>query len=132
MYQIELASFPDPWSHEMLSETLHTSGGKNRGAWAGDQLVGYCLIRIMAEDAELLNIAVASHARRGGVGHTLLEWAIAESAAQGATQMFLEVRAGNVAARALYERHGFLAVGRRRGYYTAPREDAIVYALALG
>lgn len=78
-----------------------------------------------------MNLAVAPEHRREGLGARLLEEGLGLLRARGARQVYLEVRAGNEAARALYERRGFRPVGRRSGYYRNPAEDAIVLRLAL-
>jgi ribosomal-protein-alanine N-acetyltransferase len=75
------------------------------------------LARITADEAEILTLAVAPAARRRGVGAALVDRAMQRAAAAGAGAMFLEVASGNQAARALYERAGFIRVGRRARYY---------------
>lgn len=90
---------------------------------------GCALIRVAADEAELLSIAVRPGGRGHGLGARLL--AAAEDAARiaGAARMILEVAAGNAAARALYARAGYAERARRRGYYRHPdggREDALV------
>lgn len=73
-------------------------------------------------------------ARRQGLGARLLAEVIATARAAGATRLMLEVRAGNQAAQALYQRAGFMVTGRRKGYYPAPdgREDACLMDKPLG
>ena len=92
-----------------------------------ERVRGYVFCREVAGEAELLNIAVDPAIRRSGLGGELLRLAIAWAEARGAGEMFLEVRASNAGAIALYERHGFRAVGRRRDYYEHPVEDAVLY-----
>jgi ribosomal-protein-alanine N-acetyltransferase len=125
---IERAVFPDPWSHGMFA--AHLRYGPPEMFLVAESpdgaLLGYALMRAVMDESELLNIAVAPSARRRGVGIALLRAAMATCAAHGAERMLLEVRQSNVAARALYEAHGFAAVGRRRGYYHSPREDAVI------
>ncbi|MCK8783249.1 GNAT family N-acetyltransferase [Roseomonas sp. NAR14] len=86
---------------------------------------GFVLLRAAAGEAEILTLAVAPAARRRGCGGALLAAALAAAAALGALAMFLEVAAGNAAARALYAAAGFTQVGLRRRYY-ADRSDALV------
>jgi ribosomal-protein-alanine N-acetyltransferase len=78
---------------------------------------GMALVRVVADEAELLLMCVAVHARRTGLGAALVDGAAREAARRGAAAMFLEVRASNSAARALYNAHGFTEIGRRRHYY---------------
>lgn len=91
---------------------------------------GMAMLRVAADEAELLTIAVPPAARGTGAGTVLLEQAVGESIRRGAHRMFLEVAPGNQAARALYHRHGFTVIGRRRDYY-ADGSDALVLARAL-
>ena len=93
---------------------------------------GFILIRVVADEAEILTLAVRPAARREGLGARLVEAAVVRAAARGAERMFLEVAEDNVAARALYARTGFVEAGRRRGYYAradGSREDALVLSL---
>lgn len=130
---IERVVFPDPWSHGMF--VAHLRYGPPEmfviAEGADGELLGYALTRTVLDEAELLNIAVAPAARRRGIGVALLRAAMETCRAAGAEWMLLEVREANVAARALYERHGFTPVGRRAGYYHSPREDAIVMRAPL-
>lgn len=92
--------------------------------------VGFVLARIVADEAEILTLAVVPEARRQGHGAVLLAAAMARAAAQGARVMFLEVAEGNAAARALYAAAGFAAVGRRQRYYP-DGSDALVLRRAV-
>jgi ribosomal-protein-alanine N-acetyltransferase len=91
---------------------------------------GMLLARVIADEAEILTLAVAPTARRQGVARTLLQAAMAHAAGAGAITIFLEVSAANRAALALYEPAGFAQVGRRRGYYP-DGADALVLGAAL-
>lgn len=125
---IERAVFSDPWSPASIRESV---GMPWMFTWVAEggagEVVGYVFCREVAGESELLNIAVAPELRRGGVGRTLLGAALTWAEGRGARETFLEVRASNAAAIALYEREGFRAVGRRPGYYQHPAEDAILY-----
>jgi ribosomal-protein-alanine N-acetyltransferase len=89
---------------------------------------GLLLLRVAADEAEILTIGVT--ARRRGIGRRLLAQAIASARAAGATAMFLEVAADNKAANALYAGAGFIQVGERRGYYP-DGGDALVLRLDI-
>jgi ribosomal-protein-alanine N-acetyltransferase len=82
-----------------------------------DPVGGMVLARVAADEAEILTLAVAPAARRGGIGRRLVAAAMRRAAAAGAAAMFLEVAPGNAPARALYARAGFVRVGRRAHYY---------------
>ena len=86
---------------------------------------GMVLAQVVADEAEILALAVTVQARRQGCGAALLQAAEARAAALGARTMYLEVAENNSAARALYHRTGYAVSGRRRGYY-ADGGDALV------
>ena len=90
-------------------------------------LVGYALAWLVADEAQLMSIAVDAEARGRGLGRALLARFLDELAHAGARSVVLEVREGNVAARALYASLGFTTIGARRRYY-ADGEDAVTYA----
>ncbi len=81
--------------------------------------------------ADVTTLAVAPAARRRGIASALLTAAVAEAAARGADGVVLEVAETNAAAIALYARHGFTALGRRRGYYAGPDGPGTVDAVVL-
>ena len=87
--------------------------------------VGLAVGMVAADELEIHTIAVAEHARRGGHGMKLLRALEAAATSRGARQAFLEVRAGNTAARHLYLSAGYTVSGERPGYYH-DGEDAIV------
>jgi ribosomal-protein-alanine N-acetyltransferase len=89
-------------------------------------VVGYVVAWLVADEAEVANLAVAPEWRGRGVGAALLDAALNEARKGGAHVAHLEVRDSNVAARALYGSRGFMPVGRRRRYYQAPVEDAVL------
>lgn len=127
---LEKRCFPaDPWSVELFQAALEDPStsillaeGEN-GA-----LLGYAVLSVILDEGNLDNIAVAPEARRQGVADALLS-ALAGFGRGHLSVLMLEVRASNAPAIALYEKHGFQAVGRRRNYYDAPREDAILMTL---
>lgn len=89
-------------------------------------IVGFAGIMIIADEAELLNIAVLSEFRRQGIGRFLLDQMLSEAARAGAYRLLLEVREGNHAAQQLYQQKHFSQIGTRREYYHNPVEDAII------
>ena len=129
---IEAASFSDPWSRYALassiaSPTVRFTVAELPGQGGAPPVVaGYSVLARAADEAELLNLAVAEGARGRGIGAALVRQAIADAMEWGAWALFLEVRASNAAALALYLHAGFSEVGRRRGYYRRPSEDALI------
>ncbi len=124
------ATAPDAWSRSALAEELENalSGGMARMyiALVEGRPAGLAALQLAGGEATLNTITVAPQQRGRGVGHALLRFALTELAAQGAEALFLEVREKNAPALALYTRLGFEAVGRRRGFYRNPAEDALV------
>jgi ribosomal-protein-alanine N-acetyltransferase len=134
---IERASFGDPWSPDSFASLVRNADAfftVADGGGAGaprDALLGYVVAWFVLDEAELANIAVAASARGGGVGARLLDAALEEARRRGAAQVFLEVRESNAVARRLYASRGFIELGRRRRYYRAPVEDALVLRLTM-
>lgn len=97
----------------------------------GRRLSGYIASRINADELHINNIGVWPEVRRMGVGGALLGIALELAARCGAHEAVLEVRASNLAAQAMYRRHGFEVVGERRNYYREPAEDAKIMTRRL-
>ncbi len=104
-------------------------------AESGEEMVGFAVgkVILLATESvgELESVAVDETARRRGVGRALCEAVVDWSRGQGAAEIELEVRAGSEGAIALYAGLGFVAVGRREGYYRDPEEDAVLMQLKL-
>jgi ribosomal-protein-alanine N-acetyltransferase len=128
---IERQCFSDPWSAAAFEEILGSPLGLGLLAERGTEVVGYLIARAVTGEGEILNLAVAPGARRKGLGSRLLSAGLDALRSAGVREVFLEVREHNVAARQLYERQGFRAIGARTRYYRNPVEDAIVLRLAL-
>jgi len=126
--------FGESWTRAQCAGILPMSGVSLRLATgARGSPAGFSLMRVVADEAELLLIAVAPPAQRRGVGRALIEDFIASAFARGARRLHLEVREGNRAI-ALYERAGFATIGRRRDYYRGKDGqalDALTLALTL-
>jgi len=130
VHAIERAAFSDPWSAAQLEECL--AGGLDFLVADQDgRVIGYAVAVRAADEAEILNLCVAPTARRAGTGRALVRGILERVAAHGARAAYLEVRDSNRAAQRLYEGEGFAPVGRRRGYYRRPVEDAIVLRSAI-
>jgi ribosomal-protein-alanine N-acetyltransferase len=93
--------------------------------------VAFVVVRLQAEDLDIVNLAVAPEARRRGFGRRLLSLLLDHAASKGVKSVFLEVREGNREARKLYASAGFEETQRRPGFYLEPREDAILMRLAM-
>ena len=96
-----------------------------------EDIAGAVASRVAADEAEILNLAVARDWRRRGIGRRLMETALEGAVSGGVRRVFLEVRESNAGARAFYGRLGFAEAGRRRGYYHHPAEDALLLSRSL-
>lgn len=109
-----------------LRQLLSARYGVAIGIWEDSLLLGAALLEVLVPESELHSLAVLPGKRRQGLGVVLLKSALRVARRRGATEMFLEVRRSNQAAIALYGRAGFVSLSVRRGYYSHPREDALV------
>jgi ribosomal-protein-alanine acetyltransferase len=119
------------WSQESLLQLASA----DPAAWVVDLngvLIGFLIGRIAADEFEILNMAISRAHRRSGIGSKLLESALEFSRTVGSARAYLEVRASNEPALALYARCGFTECGRRALYYRDPVEDAVLFSLCLG
>ena len=129
---IEPTIYSHPWSRGNFTDSLQAG----YSAWVlilQETIIGYTLMMIVLDEAHLLNISVATPYQKQSLGHMLLEHMLEKAKLYNATDMFLEVRASNAAAIALYESHRFVEVSVRRGYYPAEsgREDAVLMGLVI-
>lgn len=124
---IEAQSFSDPWPRNAFTMLMRRAHARLRVAVDyQDVPVGYCVMLVAVDEREVANICVDARVRGAGVAGRLLDEALAAADAEEAVAVYLEVRESNEPARRLYETRGFRMVGRRRGYYQHPAEDALV------
>ena len=127
--KIERACFHAPWSEAMLREEL------DKGIFLvverDGQAIGYVGCQTVLDEGYITNVAVSPDCRRQGVGRALIEELAQRARAQGLSFVTLEARASNAPAIALYEGAGFVRVGVRKNFYTAPSEDAVLMTLFL-
>ena len=127
VWAIELQLTPSPWNKQQFIQSIF--GGDECHVLDRDGIIlGYSILNIVLDEASLLNIAVAPEYQRQGLGKVLLTEVLVTAQNYGCRQCFLEVRASNHVAIALYKQFNFQQVGLRRGYYPAieGREDAIM------
>ncbi len=129
---VEAAAYPFPWSRGNFIDSL--AAGYPARVLRGErgELLGYFIAMGGVDEMHLLNITVAPAVQGRGHARTLIDALIALCHTQHARELWLEVRASNAKARAMYLHLGFTQVGVRKGYYPAPfarREDAVVMSL---
>jgi ribosomal-protein-alanine N-acetyltransferase len=130
---VEQSVYPHPWSRgnfvDSLSAGYHAWVLRDQG-----ELAGYFLLMAAVDEAHLLNVSVAKGRQRQGLGHYLLDKVAACARGLAAESILLEVRPSNLRALKVYQRYGFVEIGRRKAYYPAhngQREDAIVMRYVL-
>ena len=125
-------SFGEAWTRSQCAGILPMSGVTLTIADSENGPAGFSLVRAVADEAELLLLAVAREEQRRGIGQALLDYFVDAARGQGASKLHLEVRDGNSAMR-LYLAAGFVPAGRRRNYYHGPDGsafDAVTLMLA--
>ena len=124
--------YGEAWTRSQCSGILPMAGVTLTVAEESGVPAGFSLVRRVADEAELLLLAVDPTHQRRGIGQALLDDFIAAALAHGAHRLHLEVRDGNPAV-SLYESAGFVPAGRRRNYYHGPDGtafDAVTLTLA--
>jgi ribosomal-protein-alanine N-acetyltransferase len=133
--ELEKDLFPeDAWSRGMFwSELAHSRGPEATRRYVvaveGERIVGYAGLAAQGELADIQTIAVARDRWGTGLGGRLLTELLRAATAFECAEVMLECRVDNVRAQKLYERHGFEAIGFRRGYYQPGNVDALVMRL---
>ena len=113
----------DGWSEAALREELAQENARLFVAEAEGKVAGLAVFQLVCGEASLYAVSTAPAFRRQGVARALLSWAFAA--------LFLEVRAQNSAAQALYRSLGFVQTGLRRNFYATPADDAVLMQKTL-
>ena len=125
--ELEQACFADPWTREQLAAELPDE--RHEFLVAEDEngrAVGYVSMMTVLDEGDIANVAVGEAYRQQGIADRLLEAMLSRAAQRALAFVTLEVREGNEPAIGLYEKHGFVRVGRRKNYYLRPKEDAVL------
>jgi len=132
VFAIEQAVQAYPWTRGNFSDALQ-NGYFCRVDESGDEIRGYAVLMPVMDEAELLNIGVAADQQRKGVGRAMLLEMLDMACGKNMIRVYLEVRASNTAALALYRSAGFVEIGLRKGYYrnAGGGGDAITMACRL-
>ena len=124
--QLEQMCFSHPWSGQALGEELSNPAAVFLVAVEEDTVLGYAGMHVVYGEGYIDNIAVFPAARRKGVGRRLIEALVDWMEHHEGVFLTLEVRPSNEAAVLLYQSVGFREVGRRKGFYQDPEEDALL------
>ncbi len=124
--QLERECFSEPWSEKSLLEEIDNPDAYFIVETENGEVVGYAGMHTPCGDCYVDNIAVFEKFRGKGFGERLT-LSLIEKARELGDFISLEVRVSNAPAIGLYEKLGFSAVGKRKNFYTTPREDAVIY-----
>ena len=123
--EIERDCFSRPWTAEQLKSQMRDAQHEFIAAVSDGRVLGYVGLMYVLDEGYISNVAVHPDARRQGIGDTLIDALAAKAAELELAFLTLEVRESNAPAIALYAKHGFHPVGKRKNYYDAPKEDAV-------
>lgn len=124
--EIEAVSNGAPWSERSFRSELTSPQSVFRVAIESGRVVGYAGLWLIVDEAHITTVAVDPEMRRKGIGRHVVVEILKLAQEAGMLCATLEVRAGNAAALALYEKLGFERVAIRKGYYPDNKEDAVV------
>ncbi len=114
-----------------LSACFTNEANRFFAAVAEGRLVGFGGYSLAADQADVIDVAVAPSFRRQGIARLLMQSVLADASDRGAEAIFLEVRESNAGAIALYTALAFTACGVRKNYYANPRENAVLMTRSL-
>jgi ribosomal-protein-alanine N-acetyltransferase len=129
-HEIDQSSFTLPWPERSLR--FEVSNNPVARCWVAELdglVVGMLVLWMIVDEAHIATLAIHPELRRQGIAEQLLITALEKASEEGAQSALLEVRAGNDAAQALYQKYGFKVVGRREHYYKDNNEDAVLMTL---
>lgn len=126
VYQIEKDNFSDAWSRDGFSDALNQANTFFLVCEKNGQIVGYCCTYFVCGEAEIANVSVKKNFRNKQIATTMLTAVFDALKDRDVTAFTLEVRKSNLPAIHLYEKLGFVNEGIRPGFYSHPKEDAII------
>jgi [ribosomal protein S18]-alanine N-acetyltransferase len=138
---LEADAYPFPWTMGNFADSMASDydfwiveAATVPAAASMPEILAYCVVMWLPDEAHILNITVASQLQKRGLGRRFLSWVLEDAKARGAHSMMLEVRPSNVVALSLYTSMDFTQIGLRKSYYASwnnSREDAIVMSKPL-
>ena len=124
--ELEKMCFSDPWSEKSIASEVVNPLSYWLVAEVDGEIAGYVGSQSVLDAADMMNLAVSPVYRRQGIGQALVNSLVEYLQGNGIIALFLEVRVSNAQAIALYQKMGFIQIGRRPKYYNNPREDALI------
>jgi ribosomal-protein-alanine N-acetyltransferase len=130
VHEIDTLSFSLPWpERSFIFELTRNPVSRNWVVESDGCILAMLVLWLIVDEAHIATLATHPDFRRQGIGERLMIAALVSARNEGATRAFLEVRAGNTSALAMYKKYGFDVAGIRRGYYVDNHEDAILMNL---
>ncbi|MBQ8946614.1 MAG: ribosomal protein S18-alanine N-acetyltransferase [Lachnospiraceae bacterium] len=125
---LERENFSEPWPRSAFEEIVDKGNADYYLAEdpGTGELIGGCVIFRVLDEGDITNVAVKEEYRNRGIATELIQYATAHSESLGTEDFTLEVRASNASAIRVYEKCGFVSEGIRPGFYSRPREDAVI------
>lgn len=130
--ELEQEIFTDAWTQTGIEETFAQAHSVIVVAEEESKIQGYCILYVVLDEAEIARIGVTERVRHSGVGSLILQFGEKICKEKGTERLLLDVREGNLPARKLYEKHGFLVDGVRKNFYDNPKEDGVLMSKNLG
>ncbi len=128
---IEEECFSTPWSLKTITDFASLESSSIYTAVIGQEICGYLISGKNIDFSELLRIAVKKDKRRRGIGSVLIGRYLDDCAADMIPRSLLEVRSSNDEAIGLYSSRGYKTIGKRKDYYSSPKEDAVIMELVI-
>lgn len=128
VYQIETECFNAPWPRSAFEEIVDK---KDADYFLAEdietgEIVGGCVLFYILEEGDIFNVEVTQRYRGRGIATQILKYAIEQGTLAGIKEFTLEVRVSNISAIRVYEKNGFESEGIRPGFYSNPKEDALI------
>lgn len=130
--ELEKRCFSSPWEFEEYEKSRQREDFSCLCAYTDGEFSGFLMAFHVLDECHLLDIATEEKFRRRGIGAALIRELMKRAGEKDGSVIYLEVREKNQAARGLYEKLGFVPVGKRKDYYKYPTDDAVLYTLTLG
>lgn len=130
--ELEKRCFSSPWELEEYEKSRQREDFSCLCAYTDGEFSGFLMAFHVLDECHLLDIATEEKFRRRGIGAALICELMKRAGEKDGSVIYLEVREKNQAARGLYEKLGFVPVGKRKDYYKYPTDDAVLYTLTLG
>jgi len=124
--EIEKVSFSEPWDAQLFLDAIGSEDKYLFIAQIGKSITGYIVFEKVLDEGHITNLAVGRDRQRKGIATELVNTALDLAKSLKIKEIFLEVRESNEAAKKLYSKFGFEQIGRRKKYYSAANEDALI------